>query len=116
MRRKEIQGHLFHQATCHLSSITIWIRCFHDLQTGVVMTIKRREIYEKLFFFSCISSSLNIPISSSTGNNFIQCVSVDGQIGLVYNNHVEPIHIIPTSKSISTTTTTMNQLFQRKTG
>ncbi|CAF3600044.1 unnamed protein product [Rotaria sp. Silwood1] len=52
---------------------------------------------------------LNVPISSSSVNNFLQCVSVDGQIGFVYNTDVEPLHVISISKpSITTITKTNN--------
>ncbi|CAF3336441.1 unnamed protein product [Rotaria socialis] len=67
------------------------------------------------------------PISSSSStDDFLQCVSVDGQIGYVYNIDVEPLHIISFSKqnittAAATTTTnspssTMNYIFHRKTG
>ncbi len=71
---------------------------------------------------SSICSSLNVPISSSSVNNFLQCVSVDGQIGFVYNSDVEPLHVISISKQLITTTSnnhhhsTMSNFFHRKTG
>ncbi|CAF1327509.1 unnamed protein product [Rotaria magnacalcarata] len=69
---------------------------------------------------------LNVPISSSSVNNFLQCVSVDGQIGFVYNTDVEPLHVISISKPIITTLTKthsnshlsslkMSNFFHRKT-
>ncbi|CAM4746558.1 unnamed protein product [Rotaria magnacalcarata] len=62
--------------------------------------------------------------SSSTTDDFLQCVSVDGQIGYVYNIDVEPLHIISFSKqnitaAAATThsaSSTMNYIFHRKTG
>ena len=71
-----------------------------------------------LLLHSSICSSLNVPISSSSVNNFLQCVSVDGQIGLVYNTDVEPVHVISISKPITTlsTSSTMSHFFHRKTG
>ncbi|CAF0966375.1 unnamed protein product [Rotaria sordida] len=51
---------------------------------------------------------LNVPISSSSVNNFLQCVSVDGQIGFVYNTDVEPLHVISISKPLITTITKTN--------
>ncbi|CAF3862306.1 unnamed protein product [Adineta steineri] len=60
---------------------------------------------------------LDIPISSTSINNFIQCISADGQIGFVYNNNVEPLHVITIPKqTINTTSSTMNHIFYRKTG
>ncbi|UJR31073.1 hypothetical protein I4U23_018582 [Adineta vaga] len=69
---------------------------------------------------------LNVPISSSSVNNFLQCVSADGQIGFVNNTDVEPLHVISISKSLIPTATTathhqhstsliMSNLFHRKT-
>ncbi|CAF3996547.1 unnamed protein product [Rotaria sp. Silwood2] len=62
---------------------------------------------------------LHIPDSSSSINNFLQCVSVDGQIGFVYNSDVEPLHVISISKQRITTppnsaSSTMNYIFHRK--
>ncbi|CAF0718876.1 unnamed protein product [Adineta steineri] len=51
---------------------------------------------------------LNVPISSSSVNNFLQCVSVDGQIGFVYNADVEPLHVISISKPLISSTTKTN--------
>ncbi|UJR15588.1 hypothetical protein I4U23_002524 [Adineta vaga] len=60
---------------------------------------------------------LDIPSSSSSIKNFIQCIAVDGQIGFVYNSDVEPLHIITLSKQTTNTTTpAMSQIFSRKTG
>ncbi len=42
----------------------------------------------------------------------IQCVSIDGQIGFVDNNNVEPLHLI----SINSPSSAMNYIFHRKTG
>ena len=58
-------------------------------------------------FFSSSSSSLHI----SQSTNLIQCVSIDGQIGFVENEFVEPVHVINLPQSI-----TMNSIFHRKTG
>jgi len=70
------------------------------------------------FLYSSICSSLNVPISSSSVNNFLQCVSIDGQIGFVYNTDVEPLHVISISKPLITPSTslTMSNFFHRKTG
>ena len=46
--------------------------------------------------------------------NVIQCVSVDGQIGLVENDCVEPVHVVSIAKP--TVNQTMHHLFQRRTG
>jgi len=91
-----------------------------------------RFVHFDIFFFffflfflhSSICSSLNVPISSSSVNNFLQCVSVDGQIGFVYNTDVEPLHVISISKPLITppiinhfsTSSIMNNFFHRKTG
>jgi hypothetical protein len=81
--------------------------------------------FRQQFFFllhSSICSSLNVPISSSSVNNFLQCISVDGQIGFVYNSDVEPVHVISISKPLipptnnSSTSLTMSNFFHRKTG
>jgi hypothetical protein len=83
----------------------------------------RQRLFFLFFFFlhSSICSSLNVPISSSSVNNFLQCVSVDGQIGFVYNTDVEPLHVISISKPLITPSTTnnssnMSNFFHRKTG
>ena len=57
--------------------------------------------------FVSLSSSLH----NSQSTNLIQCVSVDGQIGFVENENVEPIHVINLPQSV-----TMNSIFHRKTG
>jgi hypothetical protein len=59
--------------------------------------------------------SLHIPTSSAT-DSFIQCVSLDGQIGFVYNKDVEPLHVISISSTTNSESSTMNQIFHRKTG
>lgn len=56
---------------------------------------------------------LNVPISSSSVNNFLQCISADGQIGFVYNTDVEPVHVISISKP-KHSSSTMSNFFQRK--
>ncbi|CAF1669489.1 unnamed protein product, partial [Adineta ricciae] len=65
---------------------------------------------------------LNVPISSSSVNNFLQCVSADGQVGFVNNSDVEPLHVISISKPListpnypNSTSFTMSNLFHRKT-
>ncbi len=64
-----------------------------------------------------IYSSLDIPVSPSSINSIIQCVSVTGQIGFVYNNDVEPLHVISLPKqTINSTSSTMDHIFSRKTG
>lgn len=60
-----------------------------------------------LLTFLFLFSSLHI----SQSTNLIQCVSIDGQIGFVENENVEPIHVINLPQSI-----TMNSIFHRKTG
>ena len=46
--------------------------------------------------------------------NVIQCVSIDGQIGLVDNDCVEPLHVVSIAKP--TVNNPMHHLFQRRTG
>ncbi|CAF3376351.1 unnamed protein product [Rotaria sp. Silwood1] len=64
---------------------------------------------------------LHIPDTSSSINNFLQCVTIDGQIGFVYNSDVEPLHVISIAKQTITTpsnstSSTMNYIFHRKIG
>ena len=105
-------------------------RCFFSIRFFSFRSFRQRfsssSSFPSLFFpfllllllHSSICSSLNVPISSSSVNNFLQCVSVDGQIGLVYNTDVEPVHVISISKPsiIPSTSSTMSHFFHRKTG
>ena len=63
-------------------------------------------------------SSLNIPQVTSMVTNVIRCVSIDGHIGFVDNDCVEPVHVVSLTKPTVNTTpsSTMNHLFQRRTG
>lgn len=82
----------------------IYIFLFHSFSFFFVSFISTTAFFS-FSSFASICSSLNVPISSSSVNNFLQCVSADGQIGFVYNTDVEPLHVISISKPIITTLT-----------
>ena len=116
------QSFLFWRATRYLSRTFIdWFTnqfCYDVLACRYwhtwkkyVKNIKLKHIVH-LFLFS-----LDIPSSSSSIKNFIQCVTVDGQIGFVYISDVEPLHTqTPSKQTTNSSPTTMNHIFSRKTG
>ncbi|CAF1083568.1 unnamed protein product [Adineta ricciae] len=99
--------------SCLLEPLTILDRWYvHQITTTNFVMMSLRidiDILER--------NILDIPSSSSSIKNFIQCVTVDGQIGFVYISDVEPLHTqAPSKQTINSSPATMNHIFSRKTG